>query len=303
MAPIVARMLPAVSGTSIRISPFIWATCLLTDLRTNPVLFLTPDTYTGVLLRRSARGTRLSAWAVEVMVPVGATPHVPCRVRLGTCSIEAAATDLVTVALAVGLSLPFGLLTLEGCVSECTSAVVLTLTPYSLLRGLDTGEFRGMPFRPYVLYTSARSPFFLAGSGDEQSALALATLTLLPAARCDLFAGGGGGFKHRDLGADCGLGAGRLVASSIYSARWLCACQRWLLGPCGRRKCLPRQSRVGARWADQSVLAEASAALVSQDSRRQHGKMGLDKGLFLLATDGVHRTTDRPQYRQCPVPV
>jgi hypothetical protein len=49
---------------------------LACGLRTNPVqdlqVFLTPDMFSGVLLRRSTGGTTLSTLAVE-MVPMGAT--------------------------------------------------------------------------------------------------------------------------------------------------------------------------------------------------------------------------------------
>jgi hypothetical protein len=80
-------------------------------------VFLTPDTYTGVLLRRSAGGGGFSTLAVVVVVPLG----VPLRpghatgcftdVRLGAASEEAAGTAAVPVPLAVGLNFPLGLLT------------------------------------------------------------------------------------------------------------------------------------------------------------------------------------------------
>jgi hypothetical protein len=77
--------------------------------------FLTPDTYTGVLLRRSPGEARFSTWAEFGMVPLGVTvrgpdtlPDVPGDVRLGAASMEAAGTAAVPVPLAVGLSVPLG---------------------------------------------------------------------------------------------------------------------------------------------------------------------------------------------------
>jgi hypothetical protein len=105
---IVARTPPAVSGTSIRISLFIWATGLLPE-------FFTLNTYTGVLLRRSPEGTTLSTWAVERALPIDATLSgldtsrgTPEEVNLEAASIKAAGTGAVLVNLAVGLSVPRG---------------------------------------------------------------------------------------------------------------------------------------------------------------------------------------------------
>jgi hypothetical protein len=69
----VARNQSAVSGTS-RSSPFIWAESLPDFARTQSRIFLislTPDTYTGVLLRRSPGGMALSTCVLGLVVPAG----------------------------------------------------------------------------------------------------------------------------------------------------------------------------------------------------------------------------------------
>jgi hypothetical protein len=73
-------------------------------------MFLTPDTYSGVLLRRSRGGTTLFIWALA-LVPIGVplsgpdkSPSVPGEVRLCLASIEAAGTDTVPAPSAVDLS-------------------------------------------------------------------------------------------------------------------------------------------------------------------------------------------------------
>jgi hypothetical protein len=83
--------------------------------------FLNPDTYTRVLLLRSPRGARFSTWAEFGVVPLGVTlrgpdtlPDVPRDVRLGAASQEAAGTAAVLVRLAVGLSVPLGLLLISA---------------------------------------------------------------------------------------------------------------------------------------------------------------------------------------------
>jgi hypothetical protein len=110
------------SGTSMIISPFICTSNLLAvfeRIHSRDLLgFLTPDKYTGVLLRRShGGGARFSTWAVVVVVPLGVKlrgqdtlPDAPGDVRLGAASEEAADTAAVPVLLAVGLSVPLGLL-------------------------------------------------------------------------------------------------------------------------------------------------------------------------------------------------
>jgi hypothetical protein len=77
-------------------------------------VFLTPDTYTWVLLRRSPGGGLFSTWAAVKVVPFGVPlrePDDPAAVRLGAASLEAVGTASVPVPLAVGLSVPLGLLT------------------------------------------------------------------------------------------------------------------------------------------------------------------------------------------------
>jgi hypothetical protein len=73
----------------------------------------TPETFTGVLLRRSPGRTTLSTWAEVEVVSMGATlsgPDTsPCasgEVRLEAASFEAAGTGAELVNLAVGLSFP-----------------------------------------------------------------------------------------------------------------------------------------------------------------------------------------------------
>jgi hypothetical protein len=84
-------------------------------------VYLSPDTYTMVLLQLSPGGTRLSTWTMEWVVPWGATirgpytlPGAPAEVRLGAASIEAAGADAGSVILAVGLSVPHGLFGVTG---------------------------------------------------------------------------------------------------------------------------------------------------------------------------------------------
>jgi hypothetical protein len=83
--------------------------------------FLTPDTYTGVVFRRSRGGeTYFPTWAVVAAVLTGATlsgPDSPSgseEVRRFAASIEAAGTDTLSEPLALGLSDPLGLLWAAG---------------------------------------------------------------------------------------------------------------------------------------------------------------------------------------------
>jgi hypothetical protein len=103
-----------------RDSPLIWASSLLavfSRIHSRKFLvLLTTDTYTGVLLQRSPGGTRTSTWAAVKVVPSGlphrgpgTLPDGPADVRLGAASFVAAGTATVPVPLAMGLSVPVGL--------------------------------------------------------------------------------------------------------------------------------------------------------------------------------------------------
>jgi hypothetical protein len=94
-------------------------------LRANPFQklrgFFTPETYTGVLLRRSPGGTTFSTWALEGVVLVGVppigpdtSPCAPGEVHLWAASFEATGTDREPVPLAVNLGGPLGLLSAVG---------------------------------------------------------------------------------------------------------------------------------------------------------------------------------------------
>jgi hypothetical protein len=62
----------------------------------------------------------------------------------------------------------------------CPPAVVPTVTSFSSLWDLDTGEFRGTPSCPSLLYPSERS-LSLVGSGAEESTPAVTALAVRPA--------------------------------------------------------------------------------------------------------------------------
>jgi hypothetical protein len=76
----VARKSSAVSGTSIRNSPFIFGPRKLEDFAQNGsrnfLVFLTPDTYAGVLIRRYP-GKGLSTRSPDGMVPAGSALIAP----------------------------------------------------------------------------------------------------------------------------------------------------------------------------------------------------------------------------------
>jgi hypothetical protein len=108
-------------------------------------VFITPDMYTGDLLRRSPGGTTLSTWAVAEVVSMGATlsspdtsPGAPGEVRLESAFIEAAGTCAVLVNLTLGLSVP---LAVSGTAGDYPSARQQCAHRDALLPsgGLDTG--------------------------------------------------------------------------------------------------------------------------------------------------------------------
>jgi hypothetical protein len=105
------------------ISRFIWARSLLADFARvhsrNLCVFLISDSFTGVLLRCSSggTGTNLSTWAMEEAVILGATLSGrggAGDVRLEDASIDAAGIGAVPVPLAVGWSVPLGLVGAVG---------------------------------------------------------------------------------------------------------------------------------------------------------------------------------------------
>jgi hypothetical protein len=133
-------------------------------------------------------GTTLSTWAVEEVLPMGATlsgrdtsPGGPWEVRLEAASIEAAGTGAVLVPLAVGLSVPLGFFGAAGWSSKCPPAVVPTVTSFSPLGDLDTGGSSAGRLLVPPAVTLLRGLFFFVGCGAEISTLAVAPLTGRPA--------------------------------------------------------------------------------------------------------------------------
>jgi hypothetical protein len=84
-------------------------------------VYFTPETYTGVLLRRSPVGTTLSNWVMMEMVPMRAmlsdpytSQGAPGELRLEAVSFETAGTGAELVPLAVGLSVTLGFVGAAG---------------------------------------------------------------------------------------------------------------------------------------------------------------------------------------------
>jgi hypothetical protein len=105
-APWVARKASAVSDTSVRISPFFWATSLLRDLARIHFRNLRVSHRRHaqrVLLRRFPGGVTLPSCALSV-VQVGAPLSAPLEVHLRTAAMEAAATWAVRFSVQVSSS-------------------------------------------------------------------------------------------------------------------------------------------------------------------------------------------------------
>jgi hypothetical protein len=121
----VARTPSEVLSTSFRISPCICATSLLADFARmqlrNPIPFLTPDTYAGVLLRQSPEGSSLSTWAMGTLCHWARRSRARTRHRVPRerCAFDLLPSKLrvskaVPVPLAVSLIVPFDLFGSEG---------------------------------------------------------------------------------------------------------------------------------------------------------------------------------------------
>jgi hypothetical protein len=175
--PMVFRKQLTVSGTSIRNSPFIWATSLLDRLSTNQVQefarVLDPRHKNRGLVKSFPGGIELP-YPLEClggMVPAGETfvgpDTLPGEARLCAASFEVAGTDGFAVHLAVGLSNQPELFGAAGRASKCPPAAVPTLMICSPLGDLDSwGVLRDdITFHPLIPSREATS---LVGSGVEE---------------------------------------------------------------------------------------------------------------------------------------